>query len=48
MMEEPIVIQVNVARQRAMLKVDMNDQNDWSLKRPLAEVTGKSVVATDF
>jgi hypothetical protein len=39
MMEEPIVIPMNVARHRAMLKVDMDDQSDWSLKRPLAEVT---------
>jgi hypothetical protein len=38
MMEEPIVIQMNVARNRAMLKSDMDNQQQLVVKRLLAEV----------
>jgi hypothetical protein len=38
MMEEPIVILMNVARHKAMPKVDMDNQQRLVVKRLLAEV----------
>jgi len=45
MTEDGFIIQSNIARYRAMLKLDLGDEKRTTVERLLAEATGSVVVA---
>jgi hypothetical protein len=48
MTEEPIIIEMNIARYRALLALDLDNEKRSTVSRLLAEAKERLVLATDL